>query len=226
MTTPEPQESLEPVPFGAGSFSVVEYGDIVETLLTSRSLGFLGPGPVEAHIDHALAHLAVVKRYYAGPRTLCDLGSGGGVPALVFAASLPESELTLVDSMAKRCEFLAGVVTHFAWEDSVSVWHTRAEEFARLNRERFDVVTARSFAQPAVTAEIAAGLVKVGGVVVVSATPDSRDLWNAEAMVELGYGPAEIVVESDRSFAVINKLRPCSSKFPRRTGIPSKRPLW
>jgi 16S rRNA (guanine527-N7)-methyltransferase len=145
---------------------------------------------------------------------------------LVIAAGFKEMRLCLVDSMAKRCEFLIAAVADLDWTDRVTVFCGRAEEFARQHREAFDAVTARSLAAPAVTAEIAAGLVGIGGSAVVSSAPNARSRWDEQTLAMLGFGRMELVVEQGRSFALLTKTDPCPPKFPRRAGVPAKRPLW
>ena len=76
---------------------------LVEVLEEARRLGFLGPGPVDAHIDHAGAFLTALE---GTTGTVVDLGSGGGVPGLVVAVARPDLRLVLVEARAKRCRFL------------------------------------------------------------------------------------------------------------------------
>jgi 16S rRNA (guanine527-N7)-methyltransferase len=88
-------------------------------------------------------------------------------------------------------------------------------------------VTARSFAPPAVTAEIASGLVQVGGVLIVSEPPDDDDgRWPVSGLHVLGFSPAEIVQVGNAHFAVVTKEGPVPARFPRSVGRPGKRPLW
>jgi hypothetical protein len=78
-----------------------------------------------------------------------------------------------------------------------------------------------------VTAEIAAGLVSVGGVLVVSEPPEvDAERWPREGLAELGFGTAEPVVRSGAHFVVAHKLSATPERFPRGVGRPAKRPLW
>lgn len=226
MTTLPASASSEPAPPGAGSISSQQRARLTEHLESARQRGFLGPGPVDTHLNHAVAHAAVLGTIRVQPRTVCDLGSGGGVPGLVIAAGFTEMKLCLVDSMVKRCDFLIAAVASLDWTDRVTVFCGRAEEFARQHREAFDAVTARSLAAPAVTAEIAAGLVGVGGSAVVSSAPNARAHWDDRILALLGFGRIELVIEQGRSFVLLTKTDPCPPEFPRRTGVPTKRPLW
>jgi 16S rRNA (guanine527-N7)-methyltransferase len=94
-------------------------------------------------------------------------------------------------------------------------------------RERFDLVTARSFARPAVTAEVATGFVRAGGLVVVSEPPDpAPERWPASSLEALGFGPAIAVEAQGAHYACIPKTAPAPAEMPRPVGRAGKRPLW
>jgi 16S rRNA (guanine527-N7)-methyltransferase len=94
-------------------------------------------------------------------------------------------------------------------------------------RERFDLVTARSFARPAVTAEVATGFVRTGGLVVVSEPPEpAPERWPASSLDELGFGPAVGVVAHGAHYACFRKIRAAPPEMPRPVGRAGKRPLW
>ena len=157
-----------------------------DTLDRARTLGFLGPGPIDAHLQHAEGFGTVVEHVLGHvPSSLADLGSGGGVPGLVLAARWPACATTLVESNHRRAAHLRTAAAELGWSGRVEVIEDRAELVARRAecRERFEVVTARSFATPAATAEIAAGLVRLGGVLVVSDPPEpDPQRWPAEKL--------------------------------------------
>ncbi|MGZ4710399.1 MAG: RsmG family class I SAM-dependent methyltransferase, partial [Acidimicrobiales bacterium] len=144
---------------------------LVGVLERSRDLGFLGPGPVEPHIEHARRFSAALT----GPRPAraLDLGSGGGLPGLVLILAWPSTVWCLLDANQRRTDFLTDAVDELGVADRVTVVRGRAEEVAHdpAHRGRFDLVVARSFGKPAVTAECAAGFLVVGGMLVVSEPP-------------------------------------------------------
>jgi 16S rRNA (guanine527-N7)-methyltransferase len=192
---------------------------VTAVLEEARDLGFLGPGPVEFHVEHALAYQPLLA---AAAGDALDLGAGGGVPGLVLAAGEPGRRWVLLDGSTKRASFLERSVTALGL-DNVEVRCARAEEIPDL-RGRFGVVVARSFASPAVTAECAAPLLIVGGVLVVSEPPAAGvDRWHGAA--EVGLGPAA-VHPGPPALAVLRQERACPAAYPRRTGMPAKRPLW
>jgi 16S rRNA (guanine527-N7)-methyltransferase len=173
-----------------------------------------------------MAHATVLTEHVGRGSAVCDLGSGAGIPGLAIAINDADARVALVDSMAKRCAFLEEAVGALDLSDRVSVRCTRAEDLARVQREHFDGVVARSFGPPPVTAEIAAGLIRIGGALIASSAPAGESRWNPEVLERLGFGPPEIVVREGRSFIVVGKTAACPERFPRRAGMPAKRPLW
>ena len=105
----------------------------------------------------------------------------------------------------------------------------RAEELARRAdlRGRFDLVVARGFGPPAVTAECGAGFLVVGGRLVVSEPPGGRpDRWPAEGLAPLGLEPGRRSRRAGASYQVLRQATACPDRYPRRVGIPAKRPLF
>lgn len=193
---------------------------LVAVLGEARDLGFLGPGPIEFHVEHAHAYLAALEGV-AG--AALDLGAGGGVPGLVLAGERPDLAWTFLDAMTKRTAFLERAVATLGL--SVTVLTGRAEELGREHRQRYGAVVARSFGAPAVTAECASPFLAVGGRLVVSEPPDGGDRWPAAGLAELGMGPAAALT-GPPALAVVRQEVSCPDRYPRRTGVPSKRPLW
>ena len=207
---------------------------LVELLTESRQLGFLGPGPVEDHLHRASAFVSAVP---APPARALDLGAGGGLPGLVLAATAwPDAEWCFLDAMAKRTAFLSRAVARLGLADRVTVVTERAELTGRDGSQRgaYDLVVARSFSAPGVTAECAAPLLRPGGHLVVAEPPETplAVRWPAAGVSLLGFEPAEAVVEADPEggdATHLVRLRlagPVGARYPRRVGIPAKRPLF
>jgi len=199
-------------------------------LARAQELGFLGPGPVDAQRAHAEGFGEVVERALdAAPDSLVDLGSGGGVPGLVLAARWPSCRVALVDSNHRRCDLLRTVVVEQGWAERVEVVEARAEVVAHdsQRREGFRVATARGLAGPAVTAEIAAGFVAVGGLLVVSEPPEPEsERWPNVGLAAFGFGPAVRSTVRSGSFVAIRKILSAPEDVPRAVGRPAKRPRW
>jgi len=151
----------------------------------SKTEGFLGPGPLDLHVDHAQS-LAQVDPDFRG--RFCDLGSGGGVPGLVLIEAWPDSTAVLLDGSTRRCAFLGEALEAMEVQDRAVVLEGRAEELGHSDaRCTFDLVVARSFASPPVTAECAAPLLKVGGRLVVAEPPEGGQVrWDSTGLALLG----------------------------------------
>lgn len=201
---------------------------LVEVLELARERGLLGPGPVESHLGHARGFGEAA----AGPPPglALDLGSGGGIPGLVLAVAWPASEWVLLDGRARSTRFLAEAVARLGLEGRVRVVEARAEVAAqdRAIRGSVRLVVARGLGNPAVAAECAAGFLAVGGRLVVSEPPGSIGArWPPTVLAELGLGPARVVeATGGHRYAVMEQAAPCPERYPRRVGIPAKRPLF
>jgi 16S rRNA (guanine527-N7)-methyltransferase len=167
------------------------------------------------------------------PRHAADLGAGGGLPGLVLAFAWPETVWWFVEANARRAGFLRDAVRTARLDDRVEVLDDRAEVLGHSDRYRgrCDLVVARSFAPPAVTAECAAGLLVQGGALIVSDPPAGTSQSNPETRwPPAGLAPLGLrlrsVVSSPERFAVLVQERPCPDRFPRRVGVPGKRPLF
>lgn len=201
-----------------------------DALWRSRELGFLGPGPVEDHIRHALAFASAVT---GAPARAIDIGAGGGLPGLVLAVEVwPECHWTFLDSQRKRMAFLEEVVHDLGLTERVDVVTERAEVFGREaeHRDAYDLVVARSFGPPAVTAECSSPLLRAGGSLVVSEPPEpSEERWPAEGLAEVGFGIARQFVDPGpppTHLVVMTRNTEAKDRYPRRVGIPSKRPIF
>lgn len=207
---------------------------LVAVLERARLLGFLGPGPVEPHVDHARAFLPLLDLGHAATGRFVDLGSGGGVPGLVLALLLPGTTWVLLDSMVRRTAFLEEAVAVLGLAERVGVVTARAEEVGRdpLHRGTYRAVVARSFAAPPVLAECAAPLLVRGGSVTVSeppAEPGARGprpgRWPPERLAQLGLA-LDRWEPGPPSLARLRLTGRCPRTYPRPTGTPAKNPLW
>lgn len=201
---------------------------LAAVLAASRQEGFLGPGPIGDHIAHALGMARAVT---APPRRVVDLGSGGGVPGLILATSVwPDATWLLADASHRRTAFLTTAIERLHIDDRVAAWTGRAEELGRdpLHRGRHDLVMARSFGPPPVTAECAAPLLIVGGHLVVSEPPDPsvEVRWPAAGLSDLGLEAEDPPHSPGPAVTSLQQVQLCGDRYPRRTGVPAKRPLW
>jgi 16S rRNA (guanine527-N7)-methyltransferase len=163
-----------------------------------------------ALLEDSLRGADVVSKF-EGP--IVDVGSGGGVPGIPLAASLPDREVTLLEAIGRKCDFLR------EWAQSnVSVVQGRAEE---QETDVYGVAVAKALAKPPVAAEWCLPLVRPGGAAVLWVGPSVDTERVARVAAQLG---AELA-ESLDGLLVLRKVRPTPEGFPRRTGVASKRPL-
>jgi 16S rRNA (guanine(527)-N(7))-methyltransferase RsmG len=161
-------------------------------------------------LDDALRALPLLERYDGAT---IDVGSGGGSPGIPLATALPERELTLLDAERRKCDFLR----RWSPPNAEVVWG-RAEE---QPPERWGVALAKALAQPPVAAELCLPLVRTGGAAILwlGERADLEQL--AAASEQLGGGAPEL----HDGLAVLPKVAPTPSGFPRRAGVAKKRPL-
>ncbi len=213
-----------------------------EVIGEARTLGFFGPGAIDVQLRHADGFVSITRSNVGAEEArVLDLGSGGGLPGLVVANDWPEAHLTLLDANGRRAAFLRQAVTLLGFSDRVSVVQARAETAGRAPdlRGQFDAVLARSFGRPAVTAECAAPFLRLGGKLVVSEPPkpsgESPDdleestgpstRWPAEPLAKLGLEPTE-TVHAEFAYQVLCQKVPCPDRYPRRDGVPARKPLF
>ena len=201
----------------------------------ARALGFLGPGPIEAHLEHAAGFSAVLRGAVpavgagAAPVLAADLGSGGGVPGLPLAVQFARWRWILVESARRRAAFLRAAVAALQLSERVEVVEARAEEVGRSPhyRGQCQVAVARGFGPPAVVAECAAPLLLPGGHLVVSEPPGGAQArWPDDGLGRLGMRAGPAVQASGASYQVLLQQDLCPSRYPRRVGVPAKRPLF
>ena len=204
---------------------------LYEVLGRSLAAGFLGSPVIEEHVDHACGFAAaVLSARPSVPEKMADLGSGGGLPGLVLAELWRDTYVVLIEANARRARFLKDEA-HTLGQDRVTVVPERAETVGRDEqyRQTFEVVTSRSFGPPGVTAECAAPLLALGGLLVVSDPPTVQDAerWPQEQLQILGLAPLRSFRYEDRyNFACLEKVSDSPARYPRRVGVPMKRPLF
>jgi 16S rRNA (guanine527-N7)-methyltransferase len=197
---------------------------LLDVLDRARRLGVLGPGPVVDHVVHAAGFVEALDGLPGGSVVL-DLGSGGGIPGLVIAEARPDLRLVLLDSLERRVVLLDEAVDAMGWTGRVETVLARAEDVGRRSEWRgvIDAVTARSFGPPAAVAECAAPLLRIDGVLIVSEPPDLPDRWPAGGLAILGLRDEGVLASTMRT---LRQVTTCPENYPRRVGVPAKRPLF
>eukprot|EP00236_Picocystis_salinarum_P005672 CAMPEP_0113930908 /NCGR_PEP_ID=MMETSP1159-20121227/6227_1 /TAXON_ID=88271 /ORGANISM="Picocystis salinarum" /LENGTH=258 /DNA_ID=CAMNT_0000931775 /DNA_START=503 /DNA_END=1280 /DNA_ORIENTATION=- /assembly_acc=CAM_ASM_000767 len=225
--------------------------DFATSLARARGMSAIRD-PEESFSRHVLDSLALLptmeKHLDVSHARLVDVGCGPGLPGLVLAVAKPEWKFTMMDdkpkgsplcktmmdAQAKRIAFVQESA-HKLQLNNIQAVQARAESFGREeeHREAYDAAVARAVADTRVLAELCLPLVRVGGYVFAAKGVEPHDeIQNARGAVELLGGHVHDVAEVDsqceqgaRTVVVIGKIQTTPEKYPRREGIPNKRPL-
>jgi 16S rRNA (guanine527-N7)-methyltransferase len=181
----------------------------------------------DVHIADSLSALEVPGMREAA--RIADLGAGAGLPGLVLAIALPRAEVTLVESVGKKCAWMERTAEALGLEN-VRIACARVEE---LQDAPFDVVTARALGALAVVCEYGAPLLREGGRLVAwkGAVDEAEDADGLAAAAALGLQRDSVLAvqpyagSERRTLHVFRKIAPTPERYPRRPGMAAKRPL-
>jgi len=188
-------------------------------------------------LEHVLDSLSCLTSPVFEPSSkVLDVGSGGGLPGLVLAIVRPDLSVTLLEATTKKVSFLTTAIETLSLHN-VSLLHGRAEDLGRERglRESFDIVTARAVASLPVLLEYCAPFSRVGGYVVAMKGRLSQEeaIAGEAAAKRLGLGNFDSqrvtflkgLAQKERRLAILRKETRTPSGYPRRVGLPKKRPL-
>jgi 16S rRNA (guanine527-N7)-methyltransferase len=182
------------------------------------------------HVEDSLTGLEVAD--LAKAQRIADIGSGAGFPGLVLAVALPGSQVDLIESVGRKCEFIQGAIDA-AGIANANVLNARSEELASgAGRDSYDAVTARAVGRLSTLAELASPLLREKGVLVAwkgKRDPAEEDQLD-RAAEQLAMQPGQILDVGSRAGSkhrhlhVLRKLGPTPADLPRRPGMAKKRP--
>jgi 16S rRNA (guanine527-N7)-methyltransferase len=185
---------------------------------------------VSKHVLDALTYLAFWSN---PPQSIIDVGAGAGIPGIILAMVWPETQITLVESIGKKCTFMRHVATELNLSN-VTVVNDRAESIGHdpAHREHYQMATARAVADLRTLVEYLLPLCRPQGVVYAPKGPHPEEEV-AGARVAIGrlggrvrdVVPIVVAGLDGRSMVRIDKLKATPAEFPRAAGVPSKRPL-
>jgi 16S rRNA (guanine527-N7)-methyltransferase len=190
--------------------------------------------PRDIVIKHFLDSLSVLTVLPPTAKYVIDVGTGAGLPGLAIKIARPDISLTLLEATRKKCNFLEALVTELDL-GAVLVWNARAEEAAHdpAHRESYDVAVARAVAEMPTLLEYVLPFVKVGGVAIAQKSKGGdREVQRAGAAIAILGGRLQPIVpielaglDEPRYLAVVEKIDRTPEKYPRRAGVPSKKPI-
>lgn len=176
----------------------------------------------DVYLKHFYDSLTITKIIDINNQSICDLGSGAGFPGLVLGICFPSAKLTLIESNGKKCNFL-NIVKKKLNLNNVTIINTRIEEYAKENRELYDIVTARAVAPLKHLLEYGIPLVKINGIFIAM----KANVENEEKNIDNYYNKLNIKEEqrivfnlphenSIRTLIKYQKEKETDKRYPRR----------
>lgn len=184
--------------------------------------------PSEIELKHFKDSLTVLDYIKEGDKVL-DLGAGAGFPGIPLRIE-KDFDLTLIDSVNKKVIFMNEVIEILGLSNARAI-HTRAEDFAKENREAFDVVVSRAVANMSTLSELCLPFVKVGGLFIALKGPKADEEVKAAANALEILGGEVIKMEeldldgNERVNVIVKKVRSCKKTYPRGQNLPKRKPL-
>lgn len=184
---------------------------------------------------HFIDSISLCKAFHISEGCSCiDVGTGAGFPGLALKIAYPGLQVTLLDSLNKRIQFLDAVIGKLSLT-GIQTIHGRAEDFAKPGklRESFDLCVSRAVANLSTLSEYCLPFVKRGGYFIsYKSEKITEEMEAAQNAISILGGEVKEQVEfvlpdSDiyRNLFVIEKMRETPSKYPRKAGLPGKEPL-
>ena len=186
----------------------------------------------EILVKHFIDSLTI-ERYIEKDAKVIDVGTGAGFPGVPLKIARKDISVTLLDSLRKRLDFLKAVIEKLNLNEIESI-HGRAEEYGnnKIYREKYDVVVSRAVANLSVLCEYCLPFLKVGGTFICMKGSNIDEIDSAKnAVKKLG---GEIIqidkiclpsTEIERNIILIKKIKNTPNGFPRKSGVPSKKPI-
>lgn len=189
----------------------------------------------EVYLKHFYDSIAPILQGLIPNETikLLDIGAGAGFPSIPMKILYPNLDVTIIDSLNKRINFLQLLAGELGLE-GVHFYHGRAEDFAQDKnfRAQFDIVTARAVARMQVLSELTIPFLKVGGkLLALKASNAPEELTDAKNALNLLFSKVEDNISytlpngDPRYMTVVAKKKETPNKYPRKAGMPNKRPL-
>ena len=208
--------------------TLYRYAELLSSCKRARLTGTRGADEIFAlQVEDCLPSLEFLPE----KGRVIDVGSGGGLPGIVWAVYRPDLSVILLDSVNKKCVAVREIVDALNIPN-VEIVCERSEDYARNHREVFDMAGARALSSAGVTAELLSPLVKIGGKILTFKGEKVNDeisavngKWNLLGLSEPSmkfYGGDD----SSRCVVTWEKVKKCPAMFPRRTGLAGTKFFW
>ncbi|HGD2404609.1 TPA: 16S rRNA (guanine(527)-N(7))-methyltransferase RsmG [Streptococcus agalactiae] len=189
----------------------------------------------EVYLKHFYDSIAPILQGYIdnSPLSILDIGAGAGFPSIPMKILYPEIDITIIDSLNKRINFL-NILANELELSGVHFFHGRAEDFGqdKVFRAKFDIVTARAVARMQVLAELTIPFLKVNGrLIALKAAAAEEELISAEKALKTLFSQVTVNKNyklpngDDRNITIVSKKKETPNKYPRKAGTPNKKPL-
>lgn len=182
-------------------------------------------------IKHFIDSLTINK-YLKNEKSIIDIGTGAGFPGIPIKIANTNLKVDLLDSLNKRINFLNEVIEKCNMENITTI-HSRIEDFAIKKREEYDVATSRAVAKLVVLLEYLLPVVKKDGICIcMKGNNIEEEIEEAKYAMNLLGGKIEKVekfilpnTDYERTIIIIKKIKSTPNIYPRKAGIPTKKPL-
>ncbi|MFS9438905.1 16S rRNA (guanine(527)-N(7))-methyltransferase RsmG [Streptococcus sobrinus] len=189
----------------------------------------------DVYLKHLYDSLAPVLQGLItdSPIKLLDIGAGAGFPSLPMKILCPQLDITIIDSLNKRINFL-NLLAEELELTGVHFYHGRAEDFGQDKsfRASYDIVTARAVARMQVLSELTIPFLKVNGqLLALKAAAADQELIQAQGALKLLFAKVtenrtyQLPNGDQRTITIVEKKKETPNKYPRRAGLPNKKPL-
>ncbi len=175
----------------------------------------------DVYLKHFYDSLTIAKSINLKNEYICDIGTGAGFPGMVLKIFFPEIKIDLMDSTLKKCNFLQMVIDKLELKN-INVINARAEEYAKVNREKYDIVTSRAVAPLKHLLEYSIPMLKVNGLFISLKANIQEELTNINNYYQkLSISKEKIITfelpfeNSKRTIYQIEKIQPTKSIYPR-----------
>ena len=208
--------------------TLYRYAELLASCKRARLTGTRGADEIFAlQVEDCLPSLEFLPE----KGRVIDVGSGGGLPGIVWAVYRPDLRVTLLDSVKKKCEAVKEIIDELEIHNAEIVCE-RSEDYAKNHREIFDMAGARALSSAGVTAELLSPLVKIGGKILTFKGEKVNDEISAVNGKWKILGLSEPLMkfyggdDSSRCILTWEKVKKCPANFPRRTGLAGTKFFW